>query len=346
MAEQLNTAQGEKELRAAMRTGRRLFMTVFLFSLFINLLVLTPSLYMLQVYDRVLGSGSEATLVALSVLVVLLFVIMGVLEYARGRIAGRIAARFQSQLDGRVFELLLARAVVGRERAKPATGLKDVEAIERLISSPVFFAMFDIPWTPVFIMMIFAFHPLLGWLSVGGGLILVAVTIANQVLTKNPVSRATMAVLESDALAEELRQEGEIVRGLGMKSAAIARWQVKRSEALNQQILSTDRTGTFSSASKTFRIFLQSAMLGAGAWLVLKGEMTSGAMIAGSILLGRALAPIKSTVGQWPQVLRARHGWHSLKLLLSTSPQSLTRTELPKPRAILGGTPDNGGAAG
>ncbi len=335
MADNASTAQGERELKAALKTGRGLFWAVLLFSVFINILMLTGPLFMLQVYDRVLGSRSEETLVALSILVTALFAIMGFLEYARGRVAGRIGARLQSLLDDRVFEVLLNRSVIGRERARPATGLKDLEAVEKFLSSPVFFAIFDIPFTPFFVAAIFLFHPYMGWMAVAGGLILVGITFANQVFTKKPVALAGSAAMESDAMAEEMRQEGEAVRGLGMKSAAVARWHVRRAEALKQSIASTDLTGTFATMSKTFRFFLQSAMLALGAWVVLRGEMTAGAMIAGSILLGRALAPIEAAIGQWPQVLRARQGWQSLKVILSSVPANAQRTPLPKPRAIL-----------
>lgn len=335
MAERPPTAAGERELRDALKTGRGLFWSVFVFSIFINLLMLTGPLFMLQVYDRVLGSHSEETLVALSILVTLLFIIMGVLDYARGRVAGRIGARFQTLLDKRVFEILLGRAVSGRERSRPATGLKDLEAVERFVASPVFFAIFDIPWTPVFIAAIFVFHPLLGWLSVAGGAVLVAITIANQIFTRKPVALASGATMEADSMAEELRQEAETVRGLGMRAAALDRWKSRRNEALSQNIASSDLTGTFATFSKTFRFFLQSAMLAAGAWVVLKGEMTGGAMIAGSILLGRALAPIEAAIGQWPLLLRARQGWSSLKELLGAQAIEPARTPLPRPRAIL-----------
>ncbi len=335
MADRTTTASGEHELKTALNSGRGLLLAVVLFSVFINILMLTGPLFMLQIYDRVLGSGSEETLVALSILVTALFAIMGFLEYARGRVAGRIGARLQALLDERVFEILLSRAVVGRERARPASGLKDLEAVEKFLSSPVFFAIFDVPFTPIFVAAIFVFHPLLGWMSVAGGIILVGITIASQILTKKPVALAGAASMDSDAMAEEMRQEGEAVRGLGMKSAAVSRWQIRRTEALQQSIATTDLTGTFSTMSKTFRFFLQSAMLAVGAWVVLRGEMTAGAMIAGSILLGRALAPIEAAIGQWPQVLRARQGWTSLKQLLSSSPPAPQRTTLPKPRAIL-----------
>ena len=199
----------------------------------------------------------------------------------------------------------------------------------------MFFAIFDIPWTPVFIFAIFIFHPLSGWLAVAGGLVLILVTIVNQITTAKPVREATVAAAQSDAFASGARNEAELVQGLGMRPAVLARWQETRQKALADQISSADKTGTFSTLSKTFRFFLQSAMLAGGAYLVLQGEMTPGAMIAGSILMGRALAPVEQAINGWPIFQRARQGWTSLKELLSTTPALVPPTKLPAPRAIL-----------
>jgi len=338
MARQLSpeqAAEAKKELMAGFGARRSLFLSVGVFSFFVNLLMLTGPLFMLQVYDRVLGSRSEATLTALFVLVAALYAIMGVLDYARGRVAARIGAKFQNDLDPRVFDAVLRRAVIPSERARPATGLRDLEAIQRFMSSPVMFSIFDIPWTPVFILAIFAFHPLMGWLALFGGLFLVGVTLLNQYVTRKPVQEAQMASARSDAFADSIREEGEIVQGLGMRRPVLERWRGTRNDALDAQILSADRTGTFTTLSKTFRFFLQSAMLAVGAYLVLRGELTAGAMIAGSILLGRALAPVEQAIGGWALYQRARQGWEALIELLATTPKLADLTSLPGPRAVL-----------
>jgi ATP-binding cassette subfamily C protein len=327
--------QGKAELDAAIGKGRGLFLSVFVFSIFVNILMLTGSLFMLQVYDRVLGSRSEETLVALSVLVAALYVLMGVLEYARGRVAARIGARFQETLDPRVFDAVLRRAVLPDERSRPSSGLKDVEAIQRFLSSPVLFAIFDMPWTPVFIAAIFVFHPLLGWLAVAGGAILIVITLLNQMATRKPTHTSHAAAQQSDEFAETMREEAELLQGLGMRKAALARWKIFRDKALEAQIALSDRSGTYTTASKTFRFFLQSAMLALGAWIVLQGEMTAGAMIAGSILMGRALAPVEQAIGGWPMFQRAREGWKNLIELLGTTPSEADRLPLPAPKAIL-----------
>ncbi|MEL6607935.1 MAG: type I secretion system permease/ATPase [Pseudomonadota bacterium] len=327
-----DTRAGDSELRQVRRQSRGLYWTVGIFSFFANLLMLTGPIYMLQVYDRVLGSRSEETLIALSILVAFLYGTMGLLDYARGRIMGRVGARFQSALDHRVFQAVLRKAAVD---PKPSTGLRDLEAVQRLLSSPVLMAFFDIPWTPIFVFGIFLFHPWLGWLALAGGSVLVVIALLNQILSKSPLQRAQGGQVKSELLAEQLRSEGEMVQALGMRGAAFQRWKVARDQSLDDGIAAADIGGTFTSATRTFRLFLQSAMLGLGAYLVLQNELTAGAMIAGSILLGRALAPVEQLVGQWALVQRAREGWTGLRAILSEVPPEQARTPLPRPRAVL-----------
>lgn len=328
-------APGREELRATLKKSRGLFRVVFLFSIFANILVLTGPLFMLQVYDRVLSSRSEATLVALFALVAVLYAIMGVLDYARGRILGRAGARFQSMLDHRVFDAVLRRSVDPSFRNRPATGLRDLESIQRLLSSPALFAFYDLPWTPVFLFAIFLFHPLLGWMAVAGGAVLIVATILNQVLSREPQRESQQASGTAEAFAEAVRRDAEVVQSLGMRDAVLGRWRQQRDQALDMSIRASDVSGSFSTFSKTWRFFLQSGMLALAAYLVLQGELTPGAMIAGSILLGRALAPIEQAIAQWALVQRARQGWNSLVQLLEATPEEEEKTELPRPRALL-----------
>ena len=332
---QADRSSGLAELKDARNKNRSLFWSVGIFSFFVNLLMLTGPLYMLQVYDRVIGSRSEETLLALSVLVSFLFLIMGLLDYARGRVLARIGARFQAQLDGRVFSAVLRASAQGKGSATINGGLRDLEAVQRLLSSPVLASIFDVPWTPVFIAGIFMFHPWLGFLAVSGGAFLVLITILNQLITRKPVLDANVATHFADQMAEQLRSESELVQSLGMQGAVFDRWQVARQKALAATIQASDSGGGFSVLTKTFRMFLQSAMLGLGAYLVLQNQLTAGAMIAGSILMGRALAPIEQSIGQWALVQRASKGWDNLTTLLSEVPVEQPRTALPKPKAIL-----------
>ena len=187
---------GQAELRAALRGQRGLFGMVLLFSVFVNLLMLTGPLYMLQVYDRVLASGSEPTLVALSILVTALFLALGLLDHARACLLNRIGTRLQDRLDRRVFAAALARQMAQPEDGPALAAQQDVEAVQRLWASPLMAALVDLPWTPIFLAAIFLFHPLLGWLALAGGVAILGITLANQALTRSPLNRATAEALQ------------------------------------------------------------------------------------------------------------------------------------------------------
>ena len=328
-------ARGYAELKAARADQRGLFWAVGIFSVLVNILMLTGPLYMLQVYDRVLGSRSEATLVALSLLVTFLFLAMGLLDHARGRVMARIGAAMQDKLDRRVFSAAMRRMALMPTDPIGQAAQRDLEAVQRLWASPVLMAIFDIPWTPFFVAAIFVFHPLLGWLAVGGGIFLIIITILNQRMTQLPINRTNGLTLQAERMSDLIKTEAEAVQALGMTGAAFDRWQKARGAALAESLKAGDVGGRFGSISKTFRMFLQSAMLGVGAWLVLQNQLSAGAMIAGSILMGRALQPIEQAVGQWAMVTRAQEGTRRLAELLTRVPPEPQRTALPRPKAIL-----------
>ncbi|GGD37293.1 type I secretion system permease/ATPase [Sinisalibacter lacisalsi] len=327
---------GKAELHAILRERRGALWAAGLFSVLVNLLMLTGPLFMLQVYDRVLGSRSEETLVALFLLMAFLFLMMGVLDYARGRVLARVGAGFRARLDRRVFSAMLRHEASQRGRAcRGNNTLRDLEAVQRLFAAPVITAFFDIPWTPVFLAGILIFHPWLGALALVGGAILIALAALNQGLTSGLAFAADRAAARADHLAEDLRANAEMVGALGMSGAVFERWRRAQDAALDNAIRASDRAGQFGSISKSFRMFLQSAMLGLGALLVLRGELSAGAMIAASILLGRALAPVETAIGHWPAVQRARHGWRALVELLGKQAPRAARLALPRPAARL-----------
>jgi len=329
------TPYGIAELQEARRAGTLLLAAVFVFSVFVNILMLTGPLFMLQVYDRVLGSGSEETLTALFILVAMLYGLMGLMDYARGRVLARFGARFQTALDSRVFGAEMTRAVSPVLRAKPASGLRDLEIMQSMFTSPAMLALFDIPWTPLFVGAIFILHPMLGWIGVAGGAFLILVTLLNNLLTRRRTLEAQGASHKAQAFAETSRQATEIVRSQGMSNVIATRWHLMRDRALDQTMHASDWTGLFSAITKTFRMFLQSAMLAVGAWLVLQGELTAGAMIASTILLGRALAPIEQSIGQWPLIQRSSKGWTLLGELLKAIPPEEEKMALPRPAGNL-----------
>ena len=310
-----------------------MLLSVGLFSFAVNSLMLTGPLFMLQVYDRVLSSRSVPTLTALFVLVAFLFLLMGVIDLMRNRVMMRVASRFQDRLEARVF---LASLEDGSETGSDAAvkgGLRDLDAIQRLIASPLLLALFDLPFAPLFMGAVFILHPVLGAVALGGAVFLVIVTLLNQWLSKAPLEAAMTSGMRAERMSDLYRDAGELVGALGMRGAAFARWKAARDAASEAGVQGGERTALFTVISRTFRLFLQSALLAAGAWLVLRQEVTPGAMIASSILMGRALAPVEQVVGGWSMVQRAQDAWGRLTALLSRRAPVVRRTALPRPPA-------------
>lgn len=331
----IDASAGRKELREALFASKKLLIGVGIFSVFVNLLMLTGPLFMLNVYDRVLASNSKPTLFAIFALVALLFLLMGLLDHARARVLARAGARFQELLDKRVFESVLRRSVAPSERTKPQSGLRDLETIQRVLSSPAPFSIFDMPWTPIFLAVIFSFHWLLGTLAFAGGIVLVILTWLNEVQSRKPMAESQIASAQSEAFSESLRREGETVQALGMRGSALSKWRKLRAQALTLGVQASDLSGGYSTASKTLRFFLQSAILAVGAYLAIDQAISPGVMIAASILMGRALAPIEQAIGQWSNIQRAKDGWNKLSELLSKTPDQAARTPLPEPKGQL-----------
>ena len=329
---------GLSELRDVRRELRGIIITVGIFSLFMNALMLTGPLFMLQTYDRVLSARSESTLLALVVLMAFMFSMMGLLDWARGRLLTRMGAQFQARLDRRVFNAILKRSVSDQqidEKTGSGQQLKDLEAINRFYASPVFASLFDAPWTPVFLIGLGYFHPWIGGFAVAGGILLAISAVLNQLMTRTSSVKAAVSGFVSDRYADQLRDEAETIRSLGMQSNAFEKWAKSRQRALELSVRSTDTGGSFSTVSRVFRLFLQSAMLGLGAWLVLRGEIAPGVMIASSILMGRALQPVETLINQWPMVQRSKRAWDNLTALLSEVPEDRPTVQLPRPRAKL-----------
>jgi ATP-binding cassette subfamily C protein len=327
--------QGAEELARIRKRSRRLYVATGIFSLCLNALMLTGPLFMLQVYDRVLGSGSEATLVALFAIVGFLYLMMGLLDGVRSRVLIRIGAQFQSDLEERVFNASMSRDAVHAQQQGRTSPMDDLSAIQRFLSSNVMAAIYDLPFVPVFLFGIALFHPYLGYLAVGGGMILVLVTLGNRALSQTPQNIATRADAFSSQMAMRLGREAEAIRALGMQRAVYRRWFNARETATQHRVQAADITMSFTALSKALRLFLQSAMLALGAWLVLQREVSPGAMIASSVLLGRALQPVDLMIGQWSAVQHAMSGWQNLSDLLGAHLKEPQRLALPRPTAHL-----------
>lgn len=325
---------GKAELRTLRAKSRPLYWTVGMFSCIANMLLMTGPLFMLLVYNNVLASGSQATLVALELLVLFLYGVMGILDFTRGRIMARVGARFQSELDARVFRAVLERAQKNGDR-QGLGGLRDLEAVQRLMSSPALSIAFDLPWTPIFLAAIWMFHPSLGVLALVGGGLLVALTLMNQLFSKGAIAEHSAASNAAHNLSDQIAAEADVIRAMGMQQSVFQRWQKVRNQSLLAGIGATDVGGIFTAFSKSMRLFLQSAMLGLGAWLVINNQLSAGAMIAGSILLGRALAPVEAAISHWPIAQQGMMGWQNLGDLLGEIPEAPAKTGLPKPTGQL-----------
>ncbi len=328
-------ALGAAELHRALRPGAALLIWVFVFSVCVNLLMLAGPFYMLQIYDRVLTSQSVETLIALSGLVAGLYVLMALFDYSRGRLMARVGARFQSALDARVFEASLKGGQETEARAEAVGALRDLDALQKLFVSPVLTTLMDLPWTPVFLVMMFIFHPMIGWLAVAGGGFLIVLAVINHRLTAGRTRATQIAAQSAHEMASETRAGEEVVLTQGLRLVMTERWRRLRVEGLERELGANDWTGSFASTTRAFRLLLQSAVLGVGAYYTLQGELTGGAMIAGSILLGRALAPIEQALSSWPVLQRARAGWQALSTFLEKHPPTPRRTTLPVPEAHL-----------
>ena len=236
-------SKGRSELRQALLSSRGALTGVAVFSAVVNLLMLTGPLFMLQVYDRVLSSHSSATLLVLFAFVAFLYGLMGFLDHVRGRVLARVGARFQARLDGRVFRAVLKQAEHPGLREQPAGGLRDLSSIQAFLSSPLPGAAFDLPWTPLFLAILFAFNMWMGWLGLAGGIVIGVLAFANQRLTQKSQADAARLARDADAATERTRKQIETVRALGMMGPLVSRWHAVRETALEAQIAASDRGG-------------------------------------------------------------------------------------------------------
>ncbi len=324
---------GPSELQAAFRScGNGLFMTG-VFSLVINLLMLTGPLYMMLVYDRVLTSQSESTLISLSLLIAGLFVIMGLLSSVRSKILVRIGIRINLRLSERVFGAQIKKAA--SRGAKGLDGVRDLQTLREFLSGTGPTTLFDAPWTPVYIAVIFLLDPLLGWVATGGAIVLLILALLNEVMTRKNLAKATRVLAESNEIVADGRNNAEVLSSMHMLPGIYRRWQKLQHAALELQNKASDRSASLSSMSRTLRLMLQSAILGTGAYLAINGMISPGTMIAASLIMGRGLAPIEQAIGSWRHFIAARGAYQRTKQLLDDIPAEEQRTQLPSPQGKL-----------
>lgn len=310
---------------------RNIFRGVAGFSLFTSLLMLTGPLYMLQVYDRVLASGSVPTLVALTVLVLVLYTGFGILEWVRNAILSRAGSRFEDVLSDQTLVATLRGTLKdpGQAGDKP---MRDLRLLRRFISSPAVTAMFDAPFSLIFLLILFLIHWTFGLLALFGGLVLVGIAFINQNMTRKLMQEAEQLELGAQMQVREVTQNAEIIEALGLGERFQTRWRDEFDRSDAAIVSSASLLGRFVSGTKAFRLFLQSLVLGLGAYLSIIGVSTPGAMIAASIMTGRAIGPVEQLVGQWRSVTSAREAWSALQTVLSNAPAPAARMDLPKVR--------------
>lgn len=302
--------------------------------MFVNLLMLVPPLYMLQVYDRVISSKSEDTLLMLTLIVIFLFMVMGGLEFVRSRILVRVGNRLDSIISQRLYSAMFKRSVVtqGGQTAQP---LNDLTNLRQFITGNGLFAFFDAPWVPIYIGVLCLFHPWLGLFATCAGFILLSLAILNEKTTKSILAEASNENIKAQDLANSNLRNSEVLHAMGMLPGIMGRWSAKHHAFMMKQSQASDRAGALTNVSKVLRQLFQSLILGLGALLVLEGEMTSGMMIAGSILMGRALAPIDQMIGSWKGFVGARSAYGRLNELLDKVPDDSRRMSLPAPKGYL-----------
>ncbi len=298
----------------------------------INILMLTGSFFMLEIYDRVLPSRSVPTLVGLAFLAGGLFVAQGVLDLIRGRLQIRIGASLDEALSARVYEVIVRLPLKTGNRSDGNQPLRDLDAIRSFLSGLGPTALFDMPWMPLYLGIIFAFHPILGFTALGGAIILVILTILTEVLIREPTKAATGVSMIRNGLAETSRRNAEVLMAMGMADRMETRWSEANQSYLASKQRVSDVAGGLGAFSKVLRMMLQSAMLGIGAYLVIHQEATAGIIIAGSILTARALAPVDLAIANWQGFVAARQAWQRLNKLLTLLPAQNAPMQLPVPK--------------
>jgi len=331
----LRQAPASSELAAALLACRRAFMAVALFSGMSNLLMLTGSLFMLEVYDRVLPSRSVPTLVALLILTAGLYGAQGIIDAIRSRILVRIGHSLDEAMSLRIYEAIVQLPLKLGAKAEGVQPIRDLDTVRGFLSGIGPVAFFDLPWMPIFIGICFVFHPYLGLTALTGAIILIMFAVATELLTRRPTRNATQFAVARNALMEASRRNAEAITAMGMAGRIAQRWSELNHKYVTSSGQASDVGGGLGAMSKVLRLMLQSAILAVGAWLVINQQSTPGIIIAGSILGGRALAPVDLAIANWRGFIAARQSWQRLSKLLGHLPAQAAPMPLKPPARTL-----------
>lgn len=335
-------------LEGAALACRRYFLAAAGFSALVNILYLAPTLYMLQIYDRVVPTSGRLTLLAITAIMALAIGTLAALEAVRTRLMVRAALRLDRLLARELLDRLLARRP-DRNDVTTTQALRDFDTLRLALASPAMIALFDCPWTPIYVVVAFVIHPLLGLMILVSGAILVTLALMAERSTKRRANEASFAMSRAYAAQEAASAQGDLVRALGMRQGLVARHLAERRDGLELGVEVQFASGRYQALAKFFRLFLQSLALGVGAWLAIERQISIGAIIAASVLLSRALQPVELLVGSWNVVVQLRRSLKTLTDLFDADAPPASRTLLPPPRGeieldrVSVATPDRAG---
>jgi ATP-binding cassette subfamily C protein len=324
-------ATSRNAIRESLRACSGALTAVAIYSGAINVLMLTGALFMLQVYDRVLPSHSVPTLVGLFVIVIILYAAQGLLDMVRARIMVRIGRSLDEDINGQVYQAVVQLPLRMRRSSNALQPLRDLDQLRSFLSSSGPTALFDLPWIPLYLALCFAFHLWIGLTATFGALLLIALALVTELRVRRSSVDTVGQGAARLALADASRRNAEVLAAMGMTQALCGRWQEINTRYMDSQQRSSDISVTLGAISRVLRIFLQSTVLGVGAYLVIQQSATAGVIIASSILTSRALAPVELAIGHWKAFLSARQSWHRLAMLLGSNFRALTPLPLPEP---------------
>ncbi|WP_347988997.1 type I secretion system permease/ATPase [Methylomonas sp. AM2-LC] len=316
-----NLSKPQSEIKQALLLCKSAFISVGIFSLFINLLLLIPSIYMLQVYDRVMASSSESTLLMLTLITLFLLMVMGGLEWTRSQIMNVTGNKLDNLLNSRIYNALFSQSLTSG-KGMTAQPLTDLQMVRQFLTGPGLFAFFDAPWLPIFIVLLFLFHPYFGLTAIISALILTGFAVWNEYATKDDLENASKESIAAQQMTQANLRNAEVIDAMGMLPQVRERWRQRQNQHLDLQLRANAKGGLITALSKFYRLSIQSLILGLGAYLSIHREITPGLVVAGSILMGRALAPIDQIIAQWRSVLMARDAYHRLDKLLFNLPNN------------------------
>jgi ATP-binding cassette, subfamily C, bacterial exporter for protease/lipase len=320
----------QSELACALISCKGAFKTVGGFSAIINLMLLVPSLYMLQVYDRVLASHNQITLLMLTIMVLGAFAFMSLLEFVRSFVLIRVGAKLDMSLNRRIYTAAFEQNLK-KAGGNAGQALQDLTTVRQFVTGNALFAFFDAPWFPFYLVVIFLFNSSLGIFALCGTIALIALAYVNEVVSKKPMQEAGNMAIAAGNLATNNLRNAEVIEAMGMLPNLMARWYKLHGRFLQLQAEASEKTAVVTAFTKFFRVSLQSLILGFGALLVLDGKITGGMMIVSSILMGRTLSPVEQLIGVWKTWSSTRSAYDRLNELLATNPERHTGMALPKP---------------